>query len=142
MVEVAFKPDVLHPGRYTPTETQFLTPDGGRWRIVTRSHAWRPPTDVYETEDDVSVRVEVAGMKETDFAITLQDRYLAVRGLRADTSERRAYHQMEIPFGEFITEVELPAAVSPEGIEASYRDGFLRIHLPKARPRQIKIVGE
>jgi HSP20 family protein len=46
---------------------------------------------------------------------------------------------MEIRFGEFRAEIELPVAVQAEGIEAIYRDGFLRIMLPKALPRKVEI---
>jgi HSP20 family protein len=108
------------------------------WHI-TRTPAWRPPTDVYELEEAFVVRVEVAGMREDDFSIHIEGSLLVVRGVRMDTTERRAYHQMEIPFGEFILEVELTAAISTGEIEAGYKDGFLRIYLPKARPKTIII---
>lgn len=110
-----------------------------RWRIISRPHAWRPPTDVYETENAVMIRVEVAGMRETDFTISLAGRNLTIRGIRQDTSERRAYHQMEIPFGEFSTEFELPCAINPNKVDAVYRDGFLLITLPMMQPRHIKV---
>ncbi len=106
---------------------------------VTRTPAWRPPTDVYETEDDIVVRLEAAGLREQDIAIHLEGRSLVVRGVRLDTPERRAYRQMEIPFGEFILEVELVSPVDAEKVDATYRDGFLRIRLPKIRPQTILI---
>ena len=112
-----------------------------RWRIANRPHTWRPPTDVFETDEAFIVRVEIAGMREADFSIQILDRTLQVRGARQDIPERRAYHQMEIPFGEFSTEVELLSPIVAEQIEAVYRDGFLRVVCPKARPQQIK-VGE
>jgi HSP20 family protein len=107
-----------------------------------RTQFWRPPTDVYETEDAFIVRVEIAGMKANDFAISLENRLLVVRGARPDQPERRAYHQMEIHFGEFSTEVELSSAVDVDKIEAVYRDGFLRITLPKTRPHQVTVQDE
>jgi HSP20 family molecular chaperone IbpA len=113
-----------------------------RWRIISRPHAWRPPTDVYETDAALIIRVEVAGMRESDFTISLVERTLTIRGIRQDTSERRAYHQMEIAFGEFNTEVELPYAIISDKVEAVYRDGFLRITLPIAQPKHIKVEGE
>src|SRR4030042_2999817 len=113
-----------------------------RWRITSRPHAWRPPTDVYETEDAIIIRVEVSGMRESDFNISLVERTLTVRGIRQDTSERRAYHQMEIPFGEFDTEIELPYTIISDKVDANYRDGFLRITLPIAQPKHIKVEGE
>lgn len=113
-----------------------------RWRMISRPHAWRPPTDVYETEGAIIIRVEVAGMRESDFTVSLIERTLTIRGVRQDTSERRAYHQMEIAFGEFNTEVELPYKVQSDKVEATYRDGFLRITLPIAQPKHIKVEGD
>jgi HSP20 family protein len=94
---------------------------------------------VFETEEMIVVRLEVAGMQEDDFSIQLEGRLLTVRGVRLDTVERRAYRQMEIPFGEFSLEVELTAPIHADQVEATYREGFLRIQLPKARPQTISI---
>jgi HSP20 family protein len=116
--------------------------DTSRWRIISRPHAWRPPTDVYEVDDAIIIRVEVAGMRESDFTISLVDRILTIRGIRQDTSERRAYHQMEIAFGEFNTEVELAYTILAEKVEATYHDGFLRITLPIEQPKHIKVEGD
>jgi HSP20 family protein len=123
-------------------DLQNSLPDPSRWRIISRPHAWRPPTDVYEAENTMIVRVEIAGMHETDFSISLVGRNLTIRGVRQDTSERRAYHQMEIPFGEFSTEFELPYMVNSNKVEAIYRDGFLFITLPITQPKHIKVEGE
>lgn len=108
-------------------------------RVSIRSHAWRPPTDVYELNDVIIVRVEIAGMRENDFSISIQNRKLSIRGVRLDTPERRAYYQMEIRYGEFSSEVELPAAVVEEAIQAEYRSGFLTLTLPKQKPKQVQI---
>lgn len=116
--------------------------DTSRWRIISRPHAWRPPTDVYETDEAIIIRVEVAGMRESDFTISLVERNLTIHGIRQDTAERRAYHQMEIAFGEFHTEVELPYQVISEKVEAIYHDGFLRIVLPIAQPKHVKVEGD
>ncbi|MCU0484907.1 MAG: Hsp20/alpha crystallin family protein [Anaerolineales bacterium] len=124
-----------------PEDPPSFTVDDLRWRLLHRPRLWRPPTDVFETEDVLIVRVEIAGMRDADFTISLEDRRLLISGNRPDLSERRAYHQMEIPFGEFSTEVELSTPVVPEKVDAVYRDGFLKITLPKAKPRQI-IIGE
>ena len=124
--------------KLTDTESLELTPFG--WRLFVRSPAWKPPTDVYETEDAMVVRVEVAGMREDNFSIELNGRELMIRGIRQDTDERSAFHQMEIHFGEFILSLELPFYISTEQIQAVYNNGFLRIMLPKAKPRQIPII--
>src|SRR5574341_1254560 len=104
--------------------------------IHTHSHtpAWRPPTDVYETETDVIVQVEIAGMRDGHFHVALQDRRLIVYGARVESaSQRRAYHQMEIHSGDFHSEVELPVPVAGDTIHAEYDDGLLRITLPKLK---------
>ena len=109
------------------------------YRIGSRSHKWRPPTDVYENQDAIIVRVEIAGMRDSDFSITLNDRVLIIEGVRPDRSERRAYHQMEIRFGEFKTEVLLHVPVDSQDIQAEYMDGILRLVLPKTKSHQIQI---
>lgn len=121
------------------SETQYFELGPFGWRLTMRSPAWRPPTDLFETESVVVVRVEIAGMREDDFSLELNGRQLVIRGVRQDQSERRAYHQMEIHFGEFVIELELPQYVEADQVEAVYNNGFLRVALPKARPRQISI---
>lgn len=99
------------------------------------------PTDVYETDNAIIVRVEIPGMQEDDFAIEIHGRTISVRGIRQDDiPERRAYHQMEIRFGEFNIEIELSIYIESDQVEALYQNGFLRIVLPKARPRHISVV--
>jgi HSP20 family protein len=120
-------------------EMQFMDSGPAQWHITIRSPLWRPPTDVFETEEKIIVRVEIAGMREQDFILELDGRMLSIRGVRPDVSARRAYHQMEIRFGEFSIEIELPVAVVAQQVEAVYENGFLLVSLPKARPLQIRI---
>ncbi|HJW89355.1 MAG TPA: Hsp20/alpha crystallin family protein [Anaerolineales bacterium] len=140
MVEVELKSDRLRPGWYISDEIQHITSGINRGRAsLARPHVWRPPTDVYETEDVVVVRVEVAGLRDDDFSISLAGRSLSIRGTRQDVSERRAYHQMEITFGEFLSEVELPCSVLAEKASAEYKTGFLHLWLPKEQPVKISV---
>jgi HSP20 family protein len=105
---------------------------------TSRTHIWQPPTDVYETDKAIVVQVEIAGMRDSDITISLEDRTLTISGTRPGPGESGAYHQMEIPSGDFLSVVELPIAVNYDEIEAFYQDGFLRIVLPKALPKRIK----
>ena len=130
----------LDPFGYYPQEIQtgadeYLEHN----RLRRRLPVWRPPTDVYETQEAVVVRVEIAGMRETDFDIMLNNRQLVIRGVRNEASERRAYHQMEIRFGEFRSEVELPHPVELDQIKAVYNNGFLTIMMPIAQPHRVQI---
>ena len=142
MEEIHIASDSLRRIWRISEDLQTPLTDTSRWRIVSRPHAWRPPTDMYETDEAIIIRVEVAGMREADFTISLTERILTIRGIRQDTPERRAYHQLEIPFGEFSSEVELPYAVLSDKVDAVYRDGFLRITLPIAQPKHIKVEGQ
>ena len=118
------------------SDTEPFEPVSHHWRLMMRT-PWRPPTDVLETEDSIMVRVEVAGMREDQFHIEINGRELLIRGARQDPAERRAFHQLEIRFGEFVLSVELPYFIDSSQVEAVYDNGFLMISLPKARPRQI-----
>jgi HSP20 family protein len=110
-----------------------------RWRVNRRSHLWRPPTDVLEMEEAYVVMVEVAGMRGAEFVVTYNKKILTIRGTRKDTSTQKAYHQMEIAYGEFSTEVRIQAPIDASKIEATYNDGFLKVVLPKSRPQHISI---
>jgi len=101
------------------------------WQV--RTTVWSPPTDVYETEDEFVIRMEVAGMRESDFEVTYEDRLIVIKGNRPDIQERRAYHQMEIRFGKFSTAVGLPIPVDVDAARAEYQDGLLTIILPKTK---------
>ncbi len=107
------------------------------WTV--RSGVWSPPTDAYESEDAYVVRVEVAGMRESDFEITFEDGFLTISGIRPDVSERRAYQQMEIRFGRFSTAVGVPGPINVDESRADYEDGFLTVTMPKAKPNFIKV---
>jgi HSP20 family protein len=107
------------------------------WQVM--QSIWSPPTDVYETEKEYVVRVEIAGMRESDFEVTLEDGFLFISGVRPDVSERRAYHQMEIRFGKFTTTLAVPGPVDLDHSEAQYKDGFMTVVLLKAKPKDVKI---
>ena len=109
------------------------------WQVQVRAGIWSPPTDVYETENAYVVRVEIAGMREDDFEITFENKFLMISGSRPDVPERRAYQQMEIRFGKFETVVGLSDPVNLDASRADYSEGFLTVTLPKAKPSQISI---
>ena len=105
---------------------------GHEWFVSHRRCSWRPPTDVYETDSHVVVKVEVAGMDEDDFDISFADRRLIIAGRRRDPVGKLIYQNMEIHYGEFRTEVRVAWALDESVIEAVYEQGFLFVMLPKA----------
>ena len=134
-VELGTGPLVLHRVEQLSATSGSTT----SWILISHSHLWRPPTDVYETEEAFVIQVEVAGMSSADFDIVVQDRRVTVHGVRHDPGEARAYHQMEIHFGEFRTEVELPGLFARGAVTAAYEDGYLRVVLPKPKAHHVDI---
>ncbi len=100
---------------------------------------WRPHLEVYESEDALVVRAELAGVDEQTLDVTVEDQVLQLRGARrrAPSQERRVFHQMEISYGPFAAEVFIPCAIEAERVEASYEGGILQVTLPKVKPRRI-----
>jgi HSP20 family protein len=107
------------------------------WQV--HSNIWSPPTDVYETEENLVVKVEVAGVREDDFEVSVEDQVLIIRGSRPDTGERRAYHQMEIRFGKFEISFGLPTGIDLDNASAEYKDGFLSVVFPKIHAKNIEV---
>jgi HSP20 family protein len=130
---------VIRRSEITLTEKRREILHAVSWQVMTS--VWSPPTDVYETENEYVVRVEVAGMRETDFEVVFEDGHLFVNGIRQDVPERRAYHQMEIRFGKFSAVINIPGPVDIEKSEAEYQNGFLSVVLPKIKSTNVKIEG-
>jgi HSP20 family protein len=130
-------PTIVRKSSTTLLETRREMLHAVSWHV--RSNIWSPPTDLYETEEAYVVRVEIAGMREDDFEVLLENNTLLVSGSRPDLTERRAYQQMEIRFGKFSTALNLPGPVNIEQARAEYKDGFLNIVLPKAKSNQTKV---
>jgi HSP20 family protein len=124
-------PNIIRRSQSTLLETHHKIYKTIAWQV--RSNVWRPPTDVYETEDSIVVKMEIAGMRDEDLEVAVQGNLLLVSGSRFDSAERKAYHQMEIPFGRFSVGIELTVEVNTENATAEYKDGFLVIQLPKEK---------
>lgn len=107
------------------------------WHV--QSNMWMPPTDVFETEKNLVAKVEIAGMREDDFELSVEDQILMIRGQRPDLNERRAYHQMEIRFGKFEIAIDLPTGLDLDKASAEYKDGFLTVIFPRKRTTQIEV---
>ena len=126
-------PSIIRKSFLTTAETRREVLHTLSWHV--RS-TWSPPTDVYETEENCVIKIEIAGMRDEDFEVAFEDNLLMISGHRPDLYERRAYHQMEIRFGKFEIAVEIPVKVNMEKATAVYQDGFLVIRLPKVNSSQ------
>jgi HSP20 family protein len=102
----------------------------------------RLATDVYETDKDLVVEMQVPGFKKEDIKISFQDDYLKVEGKAEEEKEEKEknYWRKEIRKGSFVRVIPLPRKVDPKKAKASFKDGVLKISLPKIE--EIKEVGE
>ncbi len=106
---------------------------------------FRPPTDVYETDEAVIVIVEVAGLDEGQYEVTLSEvgQVLTVAGRRQALGLElggATFHQLEIAYGHFAVEVPLSLPLQgPDAATAEYSNGFLVVRLLKAQPRHVPV---
>lgn len=92
--------------------------------------------DVFEDEQRVVVRLEVPGMHKNDLDVEVEGGMLVVRGekrFQREESEGR-YRVLQCAYGSFRRAVPLPVSVISDQAKASYRDGVLRVELPKSQP--------
>lgn len=112
------------------------------WQVNNKTYSWSPPTDVFENDEFLIIKIEIAGMKQSEILVNFEDNFLVVSGIRKESIERRAYHQMEIRFGDFNSGVNLPDGLEIEKAVAEYDDGFLTIKIPFAKATNIQIKGK
>jgi HSP20 family protein len=105
---------------------------------------WSPAVDILESKDAYLIRAEVPGMKRDDFNLEVHDGTLTLSGERKPEEPANGveYRRSERLAGKFSRAFYLPQTVKSDGIKATYRDGILEVHVPKAdeaKPRQIAI---
>jgi HSP20 family protein len=99
------------------------------------SGGWNPAVDLYETDDALILKAELAGFSEADVTVQIKDRALLLRGSRPRKREvnEEHYHCMEWVSGAFQRCFLLPALIDQENVSASYNDGVFKLRLPKVR---------
>ena len=98
------------------------------------STPWQPPTDVYETEKNIIIKMAVSGLRPEDISVTFSDRILTVSGKRGDDSSHQkvCFYQVEIRYGYFERKIKIPKQVDANNIHATYENGFIVITIPKS----------
>jgi len=104
-----------------------------RWVLMPADKGWRPLTDVYETDEEIVIVMDIAGITTKSISVSLHKNILIIRGIRREHIglHKRHFHKMEIDFGPFERRIELPVSVDPDNATSRYIQGFLEIHLPK-----------
>jgi HSP20 family protein len=113
------------------TAFQGIWESFGSWPTYS-TIAWRPPTDIYETPEEIIVVVELAGVNEEDMTVTLFSDLLTVEGRREQpVTEMSACHQLGIKYGDFRSEIAIQVPVDHDNVKADYKNGLLTIVLRK-----------
>ena len=106
--------------------------------------SWAPTVDIYETDSELVLKVDLPEMNENDLDIQLENNMLTISGERK--FEQRVsqdnYLRLEQAYGSFSRSFSLPTTVNQDGIKAEHKNGVLTVHMPKreeAKPKQIKL---
>ncbi|MDH3494246.1 MAG: Hsp20/alpha crystallin family protein [Acidobacteriota bacterium] len=111
------------------------------------SGGWSPSVDIYESEGEIVLEAELPGMKREDFEVSIENNVITLKGERnfEKKDEGDNYHRVERAYGSFTRSFSLPRSVSADGTSADFKNGILRVTLPKkeeAKARKIEVFGE
>ncbi len=107
---------------------------------------WNPSVDIFENDNDIVVKAELPGLNAKDIEVKLENNVLVLKGERRFEKEAKEenYHRIEREYGSFSRVFSLPTAVNSEKVFAEYKDGILKVILPKkeeTKPKPIKIAA-
>lgn len=116
----------------------FAFPTGENLAITT----WAPSCDIYETNNEIVLKAELPGVKKEDLKVNLENNILTITGERKfeEETKRENYHRIEQSYGEFLRSFRLPTGIDAKMIAAEFKDGMLRVTLPKAEEAKPKAV--
>lgn len=106
--------------------------------------AWNPATEMRESKDSIVVIVDVPGVAREDIDVSVHGDQLTVKGEKKQEKEEKekGYVRSERFYGSFMRSITLPCEVDAARVDASYKDGVLKLMLPKkeeAKPQQIQV---
>ncbi|REJ79584.1 MAG: Hsp20/alpha crystallin family protein [Acidobacteria bacterium] len=108
---------------------------------------WSPNVDIYESENEIILEAELPGMNREDFEVSIENNVITLKGKREFEKKEEGdnYHRVERSYGAFTRSFSLPRTVSAEHTTADFRNGVLKVSLPKreeAKSRRIEVTGE
>jgi HSP20 family protein len=106
--------------------------------------AWAPAVDIFETENELVIKADLPDLSEKDIDVRVENNMLTIRGERKydQTVKQDNYLRVERSYGTFSRSFSLPNTVNTEAIQASYKNGVLKVELPKraeSKPKQVKV---
>ena len=103
---------------------------------------WSPLVDITEDDKEYVVKAEIPEMKKEDIKINVHDDVLTVSGERKYEKDEKGkkFHRVERAYGSFMRSFTLPENADSSKINAEYKDGMLKIHLPKSEQAKKKAI--
>lgn len=106
---------------------------GGR-SLPDHEHAWAPLVDIYEEADALVVVVDLPGLRRDEIDLSIHSDSLTLEGER-NRADSEGGIRLERPMGRFRRSFRIGVPIDPAGAQATYRDGVLRVRLPRAAPQ-------
>ncbi len=104
-----------------------------------RAPGWAPPVDLYETDANYIISVELPGLARGDFEISVHDGKLILKGVRPQLTGQEQFHRVERGRGPFLRSFALPQPIDDTRISADLRNGVLSVTVPKITPRPRRV---
>ena len=123
---------------------EFFNDDFGM-NVLNRSHSV-PSVNSFENNDSFEIDLAVPGMKKEDFTIELNDKVLVISSETSNTMENDKMRLNEFNFSSFQRSFRVPDSVDHDKIKANYKNGILKIKLPKkkesiSKPNRVINIG-
>jgi HSP20 family molecular chaperone IbpA len=120
---------------------QEMIPEEGTERIRERA-TFIPRTDIYETEESMVLVLDMPGVNEESIDITLEKNVLRITGISViESPKEHTLAFAEYMPGDYERNFRVTDKIDRDGIEAVYRDGILRLTLPKAEELKVKKIS-
>ena len=112
------------------------------WPRGAEGRTWAPAVDMLDRKDEIIVRADLPGMEQKDVEVTVQDGTLTIRGERKEEKEvkEEEYYHSERWAGAFVRNLTLPPGVDADKIKATFKNGVLEVHVPKAAAAKGKTI--
>jgi HSP20 family protein len=103
---------------------------------------WHPAVDIYDEEDKVVIQAELPGIDKKDISVDVKGRMLTLKGERKSEKEVKEenYYRRERSFGKFERAFTLPGDVDPNKVKADFKEGVLKIEIPKSEEQKPKCI--
>jgi HSP20 family protein len=115
-----------------PEQEAFVFPD------------WAPPVDIQETDKEFLVTADLPEMKKEEIKVGVENGILTIEGERRLEKEEKGkkFHRVERQYGRFVRRFNMPGEIDPARVQAQYKDGTLKVTLPKsaaALPKTVEV---